>query len=141
MKKNPFTAEQIEELKKNPYTLSVSANGIQFTYEFRILAFKKSQQGMSSTEIFKEAGYDASILGKRCMYDFLMTVKQHAKRPEGIQPSRSELKSQITACEKAVGNEKTDNKEIQHLKVQIEKLEQKIEFLKKISLWDPPDIL
>ena len=57
--KIPFTKEQKESLKSNPFTLSVNDYQIRFTVEFK--KFLLSERGKNATpwkEIFRKAGYD-----------------------------------------------------------------------------------
>ena len=60
-----FTQEQIDILLKNPNVESISSNTIRFTSEFKELALRKDKEGVSSSQIFKDAGFDLKILGKK----------------------------------------------------------------------------
>ena len=60
-----FTQEQIEILLQNPNEDSISSNTIRFTSEFKEQALKKDKEGVSSSQIFKDAGFDLKILGKK----------------------------------------------------------------------------
>ena len=59
-----FTQEQIEILFENPYVESINSNTIKFTSEFKELALKRDKEGISASQIFKEAGFDLKVLGK-----------------------------------------------------------------------------
>ena len=59
-----FTQEQIEILLKNPYVESINSNTIKFTSEFKELALKKDSEGITASQIFKDAGFDLKVLGK-----------------------------------------------------------------------------
>ena len=59
-----FTPEQIEILFKNPNVESINPNTIKFTSEFKELALKKDSEGISASQIFKDAGFDLNVLGK-----------------------------------------------------------------------------
>ena len=55
----PFTPNQIEELKSNPFTLSVNELQIRFTVEFKkFLLAEREKNGTPWKEIFRKAGYD-----------------------------------------------------------------------------------
>ena len=43
---------------------SVNPNTIRFTSEFKELALKKDSEGISASQIFKDAGFDLNVLGK-----------------------------------------------------------------------------
>ena len=60
-----FTNEQIEILLKNPNVADATTNTIKFTPEFKKLALQKTEEGMSPNDIFKEAGFDLKIIGKK----------------------------------------------------------------------------
>ncbi len=60
-----FTQEQIDILLQNPNVESISSNTIRFTSEFNELALRKDKEGVSSSQIFKDAGFDLKILGKK----------------------------------------------------------------------------
>ena len=60
-----FTQEQIEILLKNPNVADATTNTIKFTPEFKKLALQKTEEGMSPNDIFKEAGFDLKIIGKK----------------------------------------------------------------------------
>lgn len=64
MSKIKFTDSQIEELKANPYTLTVTTNQITFTREFKILFWSDYQNRMSPRSIFQKYGYDPEVLGR-----------------------------------------------------------------------------
>ena len=59
-----FTQEQIEILFKNPYVESINSNTIKFTSEFKELTLKKDSEGITASQIFKDAGFDLKVLGK-----------------------------------------------------------------------------
>ena len=59
-----FTPEQIEILFKNPNVESINPNTIRFTSEFKESALKKDSEGISASQIFKDAGFDLNVLGK-----------------------------------------------------------------------------
>ena len=68
MTKKRFTAEEIEILKANPYTHSISADAIRFKKEFHDQYRRLYMLGHNCTKIFKELGYSIEILGIRRIY-------------------------------------------------------------------------
>ncbi|WP_276632981.1 HTH domain-containing protein [Phascolarctobacterium succinatutens] len=58
-----FTEEEMELLRKNPYTYRVTYNMLLLTVEFKEKFWKLYLQGFSPVSIFKELGYDPNILG------------------------------------------------------------------------------
>ena len=128
----PFTQEQQEILRSNPYTEWVSAQRTHYTMEFKLFALKESQEGLSSIKIFEKAGYDPAILGKQRIYAALKNIKREAASPEGLKPSRGAKQAKRFA--EANLSKHKDATAIKQLQEQIVILQQEIEFLKKISI-------
>ena len=61
----PFTLEQIEQLRKNPYTYKVTDRKIFFTAEFKKAFYQKRQEGLTLKESFISLGYDPEVLGDK----------------------------------------------------------------------------
>jgi len=65
MSKRIFSPEQIDELLKNRNVLRCSEKSVTYHQEFKIEAVGKyDSQGMSPTQIFKEAGFNIDIIGR-----------------------------------------------------------------------------
>jgi hypothetical protein len=64
MSKRRFTKEQIEELLKNKNVSKCSEKSITYSKEFKIFAVKRYDEGLTATEIFKEAGFDLFLIGE-----------------------------------------------------------------------------
>ena len=60
-----FTDEQIAQLSGNQNVQWVSRTGVQFTPEFKILAWEQKQQGRRMKDIFRDNGIDPDILGRK----------------------------------------------------------------------------
>ena len=58
MSSRAFTQEEMDTLRSNKYTYSVSPNTISFTIEFKKEFWKRYQSGQSPREIVKALGYD-----------------------------------------------------------------------------------
>ena len=63
--KNGCIPEEQVELLKNPYTRTVTDSVIKFTDEFNDLFIKRRSQGVGPSMIFKDCGYDLSIIGRQ----------------------------------------------------------------------------
>ena len=59
-----FTDEQIAQLSGNQNVQWVSRTGVQFTPEFKLLAWEQKQQGRRMKDIFRDNGIDPDILGR-----------------------------------------------------------------------------
>lgn len=122
MTKKRFTTDEIEILKANPYTHSVSADAIRFKKEFHDQYRRLYMLGHNCTKIFRELGYSIEILGVKRIYSF---------------DSRIKAKSQMTQETMAVTEELAENfvdKDLQLARLQNEVmyLRQELEFIKKI---------
>lgn len=58
-----FTTQEQKLLKKNPYVKTVSAKGITYTDEFKVIAINEYEKEKSPREIFEEAGSDIELVG------------------------------------------------------------------------------
>lgn len=56
---------QINQLEENLNVASVSERSIQSTAEFNIMAVRENMEGKGPQQIFKEAGFDLTMIGKR----------------------------------------------------------------------------
>ena len=122
MTKKRFTAEEIEILKANPYTHSISADAIRFKKEFHNQYRRLYMLGHNCTKIFKELGYSIEILGIRRIYSFDSRIK-----------AKSQLTEEVLAPSEDVEEQFVD-KDIQLARLQNEVmyLRQELEFIKKI---------
>lgn len=65
-----FTDEQIAQLSGNQNVQWVSRTGVQFTPEFKLLAWEQKQQGRRMKDIFRDNGIDPDILGRKRIENF-----------------------------------------------------------------------
>jgi len=129
MSKRIFTQEQIEEISKNKNIARCSEKSITYHRDFKVVAIKKYDQGMSAKEIFKEAGFDLKVLGRDTpryrIRDWRKTFKT-----KGIQGLSVEARG------KGGGRPKTkwlsDKEKIKHLETQISYLKAENDFLAKL---------
>jgi transposase-like protein len=63
MIKSKFTEEQIRELRSNKYVVRCSDKNITYSKDFKILAVRQYIDGKSSSQIFREAGFNLYALG------------------------------------------------------------------------------
>ena len=64
MSKRIFTREQIEGLLKNKNIKRCSERSITFSKEFKTAAVHLYEKGLTSTEIFRQAGLNLGVIGK-----------------------------------------------------------------------------
>jgi transposase len=79
MSKRIFTREQIEQLLSNENVVRVG-KAIVYNKKFKIKAVKLyNEQGLTSKEIFRQAGFDLNVIGKQRPKDCLMGWKKTYK--------------------------------------------------------------
>ena len=79
MSSRSFTQEEIDTLRRNKYTFSVSPNTISFTIEFKKEFWKRYQAGQSPREIVKALGYDDQMLGATRISGLQGMIRKQAK--------------------------------------------------------------
>lgn len=128
---NPFTKQQVDQLRENPYVKSISLSTIRFTEEFKRYFYQKFKSGMTTNQILRECGIDPDILGKSRMDGFRYTLNKCAKREEGFVDKR--MDNHRTPPK---SNEKTLEGRIRQLEHELAYTRQEVEFLKKIQTAD-----
>lgn len=127
--KIPFTREQKEALEINPFTLSVNDYQIRFTVEFKkYLLAEREKNGTPWKDVFRKAGYDPDVLGKRRIDAIIKAVKKEASSPKGLHETTS-----VKRLSKDLERKQTQ-KAIQDLQNEVIRLQQQVEFLKKIQM-------
>ena len=128
-KRTLFTEQQIEILKQNPFTASVSENQIRFTVEFkRFLLNEREKNGTQWKQIFQKAGYDPSILGESRMLRIVDRVRTEAASPKGLHETVA--KEHFSKENERVQTQKA----IRQLQEEVLRLQQQVEFLKKTQM-------
>ena len=64
MSKIIFNEHQIRQLELNPNVESVSDRSIQYTGDFKVRAVLENQEGKGPSQIFEEAGFDLTVIGR-----------------------------------------------------------------------------
>lgn len=127
--KIPFTREQKEALEINPFTLSVNDYQIRFTVEFKkYLLAEREKNGTPWKDVFRKAGYDPDVLGKWRIDSIIKAVKKEASSPKGLHETTS-----VKRLSKDLERKQTQ-KAIQDLQNEVIRLQQQVEFLKKIQM-------
>lgn len=65
MSKRIFSTEEQELLKSNQNVKSCSEKSVTYTSRFKELAVQQYEAGLTSSEIFKAAGFDLNLIGKK----------------------------------------------------------------------------
>lgn len=65
MSKRIFTKEQIASLLENKYVTACSEKSITYRGDFKLAAVKRYRKGLSPAAIFREAGFNLALIGKK----------------------------------------------------------------------------
>ena len=128
---NPFTKEQMDQLRTNHYVKSVSQSTVRFTEEFKKFYYHRHSSGVSTRQIFLECGIDPDILGQSRIDGFRYTVNKHAKRDEGFCDNR-----QTNYRRPPKSGDETVETRIKQLEHELAYTRQEVEFLKKLQMAD-----
>jgi len=120
MSKIIFTMTQINQLEENPNVASVSERLIQYTAEFKIKTVRENMEGKRPQQIFTEAGFDLTVIGKRKAYSALIRWRQ-TFRKDGEQGLRNDKRG------KALGGGRTKTDE--SMERRLAKAEARIKYL------------
>lgn len=129
-----FTAEEQAILKENPYTYRVFKNSVRFTIEFKEAFVSQYEAGMSPRKIVEGFGYDADMLGRRCISSLYRNFKKQQVSPNGLhEGSLRRQKLQLDSTDYEYVTPRQAMKLMQH---ELLYLRQEVEFLKKIIHMD-----
>lgn len=124
--------EQIETLLQNPNVAGCSEKSISYHKDFKILAVRKYQEGLSSSEIFKQARFDIGMIGHK-------TPKECLRRWKKIFRDKGEtgLKTDGRGQSKAGGRPKslanlTGEEKLKRLEAEVAYLKEENRFLAKL---------
>ena len=123
-RENCFTQEQVRILAENKYTERVGVKFISFTPQFKRMFCRRRAEGASNKQIFSECGYDPEVIGRYRMSNLARQVK--GKSPEDF-PDKPLPKSKIRDFD-----EKSDKRAMKQMQLEMKRMHQEIEFLKKI---------
>ena len=125
---NPLSKREIEELRRNPHIVSVSANTVRFTEEFKKLAYEEKTRGISVAETMRRNGIDPDILGQSRVDGFSYTLNKKAKQESGFSDGRSENYRRPPKT-----GEETVDQRLRQLENELAYTRQEVEFLKKLQ--------
>lgn len=123
-----FTDTEVEILKNNQYTYTVTNRSIKFTAEFKQLFYNQIQEGLHPPKIIEELGYDINILGIKRSYGIALHIKEEHR----VNGEFHEGRMTSTIEQRLAKNEISPSKALIQMNTRINYLEQQIEYLKKI---------
>ena len=125
---NPLSKREVEELRKNPYIASVTANTVRFTEAFKKKKKKKKSQGVPVSETMRKCGIDPEVLGASRVEGFSYSLNKKAKQESGFADGRSENYRRPPKT-----GEETVEQRIRQLENELAYTRQEVEFLKKLQ--------
>lgn len=128
MSSRAFTQEEMDTLRSNKYTYSVSPNTISFTIEFKKEFWKRYQSGQSPREIVKALGYDDQMLGSTRLWGLQGMIRKQANEGKFREGQHASY---------AISNHPDyssmpDDQKLFAMEHELYYLRQEMEFLKKI---------
>ncbi len=122
-----FNDEQQKQLRANHWVKSVTEKSISFTEDFKVYFINEYNLGKLPKQIFKDAGFDINMLGDKRIEQCTARYKRQNKRIEGFHDTRANNSG------RRIGKELSIDEENELLKKQNAKLQQELEFLKKME--------
>ena len=129
MSKRIFGEQEMRQLLDNKNVAKCSDRSISFTAEFKINAVKLYEQGVTSTEIFKQAGFDLNVIGKDIPKDRLGDWNKIFKT-KGINGLQAESRGKGGGRPKNKGL--TERERIKYLEAEVAYLKAENDFLAKL---------
>ena len=132
MAKKPLNVEEIEGLRSSSYVASIISGRINFTPEFKRIAFDQLMNGRSMRMILEEHGINPDVLGDSRIYGIAYKLRQNADREAGF----ADLRAQNSRKPAKETNEQTLANRVEQLEHELAYTRQEVEFLKKIHTAD-----
>ena len=121
MSKRSFSSEEQQRLRSNQNVQRCSEKAITYTTAFKQQAVKQYEEGLTATEIFKEAGFDLNLIGKKqpkfCLRRW---------RTKGCGDQRGQHKSQKKS------NPNTETDRLKYLEAEVKYLKAENAFLAQL---------
>ena len=118
----------VKELREHIYVKFASQRVVNFTSEFKQLAYDELHKGKTMRKIFAEAGFDIEKLGQKRLENFQASIEKAAQSEDGFTDKRSNNHRQ-----EAQTDEANLLKRLRQLEHQVAYLQQENDFLKKIE--------
>lgn len=130
MNKRVFTQEQIDDLSRNVHVRKCSKKSVTYSGDFKVMAVKRyEEEGVPPSQIFREAGFDLSVIGKDVPDDRMLRWRKVVKT-KGLGGLATETRG------KGGGRPKTKNlsetEKIERLEATVAYLKAENDFLAKL---------
>ena len=124
MGKKVFTDEEMEMLRNNPYTYSVTPSTLYFTKEFKELFWQEYQKGEVPRQILSKYGYPAEVLGKKRIWGIAHNIKDQYYSEEGLR------EGSLKRGAPANNNNEITEETVRRLQDEVRQLRHEIELMK-----------
>lgn len=131
MSKRIFTKQQIKELLKNKQITNCSDKAITYSKTFKVEAVKLCVQGLTSTEIFTQAGFDLNVIGRKQPNECLQRWNKIVRK-KGIQGLSERRGKNSKSGGKPKIRDLTDTDKIERLEAEVAYLKAENDFLAKL---------
>lgn len=129
MNKRIFSTQEQKELCANENIHRCSERSVTYTKTFKIHAIKQYSEGMTSAEVFKQAGFNLDLIGrdtpKECLHRWRKIHKEKGFR--GLSEARGR---------KSVGRTKeqkrSQDEQVKYLEAEVKYLKAENSFLAKL---------
>lgn len=131
MKQPKFNPEQIADLLKNKHVVKCSTSSITYNNAFKVLAVRQYAEGMTASQIFREAGFSLDTarnwFARDCLTRWRKTLKFKGEAGLLIE-ARGATKGKGRPRTKGL----TDADRIKRLEIEVAYLKAKNDFLVKL---------
>lgn len=126
-----FSNEQIKTLLKNPNVENCSERSIKYSKSFKVVAVREWQVGVSPQQIFIQAGFDVSAIGKKKPKDCLLRWRMIFNK-KGEQGLKTDGRRQGRSGGRPKKNWHNDKEKIEYLETEIAYLKAENNFLTRL---------
>lgn len=128
MSRKLLSKEEIAELKQNPHVTGVSARSVNFSAEFKQIAYEAMMRGENLASVLETYGINTGVLGEVRIRGMAQRLYQFAEREEGFRSQKGQKKRNKEEVE-----EENLRKRMQRLENELAYTRQEVEFLKKMQ--------
>lgn len=127
-----FKNEECLELRKNPNVAKCSQKAVTYSKEFKLRAVKQYiDEGISSNEIFRLAGFDRNVIGKNIPKDRISDWK-HLYRLYGEGGLSNDRRGKHSNSGRPKTKGLTEKEKLERLEAQVAYLKAENDFLKQL---------
>lgn len=128
MSRKIFTEKDLTAISSNPNVEKATERSIKYTNAFQEKAYSESLEGKPIMEIFRDSGFDVTVLGIYRIHGFKAKLMRKAEREGGFEDLR-----RGNYRRGAKTGKETTEKRIKRLEHELTIAQQELEFLKKIQ--------